>query len=250
VTAIEPTVDTTDRIATARAIASRAAQTRSRTARIAGSVVDSAGTPVPDVEVAVLGAEIETKSNERGNFVLSGSPLGLQIVRARKIGFKVQYIPLRLAAGQEWEGRILLPRMPVVLGEIVVVGKYGKPAQYANTAKYDGFYRRRASKVGKFLTREEINKVNSSRIADLVKSIPGIMTGFNPVTGRDGVEFTGCPVNVSIWVDGQRLSGEPAELLPLITSRDIEAIEVYQRDNLIPPEFQDGSCAAIVMWSR
>jgi hypothetical protein len=53
-----------------------------------------------------------------------------------------------------------------------------------------------------------------------------------------------------VWVDGQRLSGEPGELLPLITARDIETLEVYQREGLLPPEFQDGSCAAIVMWTR
>jgi hypothetical protein len=143
-----------------------------------------------------------------------------------------------------------MARLPVTLEDIVVVGKYGKPEKYANTGKYDGFYRRRAARVGKFMTREEIDRVNTSRIADLIKGIPGVMTSFNPVAGRDGVEFSGCPSNVGVWVDGQRLSGEPGELLPLITARDIETLEVYQREGLLPPEFQDGSCAAIVMWTR
>ena len=57
----------------------------------------------------------------------------------------------RLVAGQDWEGNVIVARLPTILGEIVVVGKYGKPPQYANTPKYDEFYRRRASKIGKFV---------------------------------------------------------------------------------------------------
>ncbi len=251
VTAVEPMVDTTDRAATAQAIARQAALARGRFARLIGTVFDSLGVPVTEADVSVVGTDLETKTNAKGQFVLTGLPLGLQITRIRKIGYKARFFPVRLAAGQDWEGKITVARLPPMLGEIVVVGKYGKPPQYANTAKYDDFYRRRASKVGKFMTREEIDKQNSNRIADLIRGIPGVRTAFNPVGGNESVEFDGCaPDNVGVWVDGQRLSGNVGELLPLITARDVEAVEVYQRVSQIPPQFQDGACAAIVLWTR
>jgi hypothetical protein len=251
VTAVEPTIDTTDRAATRQAIIRQAALARGRFARMIGTVVDSSGQAVVDAEVNIVGTELETKTNGQGRFVLSGLPTGLQITRIRKIGYKAKFYPLHLVAGQDWEGKVTVARLPQILGEIVVVGKYGKPPQYANTAKYDEFYRRRASKIGKFVTREEIDKQNSNRIADLIRGIPGVRTSFNPVGGNDAVEFDTCPADgVGVWVDGQRLSGVVGELLPLITARDVEAVEVYQRESQIPAQFQDGACAAIVLWTR
>jgi hypothetical protein len=251
VTAVEPTVDTTDRAATRQAIIRQAALARGRFARMIGTVVDSSGQPIADAEVNVVGTELATQTNQQGHFVLSGLPTGLQITRIRKIGFRARFYPLRLVAGQDWEGKVIVARLPAMLAEIVVVGKYGKPPQYANTAKYDEFYRRRASRIGKFVTREEIDKQNSNRIADLIRGIPGVRTSFNPVAGNDAVEFDSCPADgVGVWVDGQRLSGVVGELLPLIAARDVETVEVYQRENQIPAEFQDGACAAIVLWTR
>jgi hypothetical protein len=30
----------------------------------------------------------------------------------------------------------------------------------------------------------------------------------------------------------------------------VEAIEIYQRESIIPAQFRDNACAAIVMWTR
>ena len=74
---------------------------------------------------------------------------------------------------------------------------------------------------------------------------------FGSLGGGESVEFTGCPAeNVSVWVDGHKLTGEVQELLPLITPLDLEAVEVYPRESSIPGEFRDNSCAAIVLWTR
>ena len=173
------------------------------------------------------------------------------IARARKVGYKVQYFTIRLAGGQQWEGRIGISRLPQFLGDIVVIGKFGKPPQYANTSKYDGFYRRRSKRVGKFLTREEIDKLAAGRISELLRTIPGVRTGFIAPGQSEDVSFLNCQsFNVSVWIDGQKMSGNVGEVLPLITPTDIETIEVYPRQTMIPPEFRDNSCGAIVMWTR
>ncbi|MDX2058347.1 MAG: TonB-dependent receptor plug domain-containing protein, partial [Gemmatimonadales bacterium] len=197
------------------------------------------------------GTEFLGQSDRQGRFTLGGLPLGLQIVRVRKVGYRVQYFAIRLAGGQDWEGRVTLPKLPQTLGEIVVVGKWGKPPQYANTAKYDDFYRRRASRSGKYLTREEIDKTAAGRISELLRAIPGVRVGFVQPGESENVSFLTCPAyNVSVWIDGQKVTGQVGEILPLIAPSDIEAMEVYQRQALVPPEFRDNSCAAIVLWTR
>lgn len=250
ITSIAVVVDTTDRIATARAIRQQLETTRRRIARMTGTIIDTLGYPVAEAEVAILGTEYQTTSNGAGEFVLDGLPLGLQITRVRKIGYRVQYFPIRLSAGDEWTGKIGIRKLPQMLGEIVVVGRWGKPPKYANTAKYDEFYRRRAGRMGRYLTKEDIESRPTIRISQLLAGIPGLRVAFDR-PGGDEIEFVGCATGgAGIWIDGQKLNGNTTELLRIVTPSDIEAMEVYVRETQIPAEFRDGSCAAIVMWTR
>ena len=201
--------------------------------------------------MSILGTEYLTSSIRDGTFAIDGLPLGMQIVRVRKVGYKVQYFSIRLAGGQEWNGKVAIKRLPQSLGEIVVVGKYGKPPQYANTSKYDDFYRRRSRRVGRFLTKEEIESRAAGKISELLRSMTGVRIGYTAPLQSEEIAFLGCPSdNVSVWIDGQKMTGTVGEILPLITPSDIAGLEVYQRQVLVPPEYRDNSCAAIVMWTR
>lgn len=251
VVAVTATIDTTDRIAVAQAIVKQENEVRRRVAKLAGTVVDTLGYPVGEAEVTILGTDRTTNSSRDGSFGIDGLPPGMQIVRVRKVGYKAQYFSIRLSGGQEWDGKVAIKKLPQVLGEVVVVGKYGKPPKYANTAKYDDFYRRRASKVGRFLTREEIDQRAAGKISELLRSMTGVRIGFTAPQQSEEISFLNCAsVNVGVWIDGQKMTGNVGEILPLITPSDIETIEVYQRQVLVPPEYRDNSCAAIVMWTR
>jgi hypothetical protein len=250
VTRVSIAVDTTDRIATSLAIRQQLEAGRRRIARMTGLVIDTLGYPVPDAEVAVLGTEYQATTDKTGAFTLDGLPLGLQIARVRKVGYKVQHLAIRFAAGEEWTGKVTIKRLPTILGEIVVVGKWGKPPKYANTSKYDEFYRRRSGRSGRYITREDIDARPVTRITELLTTTPGVRVGFDR-PGGDDVEFVGCSAGAAgIWIDGQRMNGNFGELLRVITPRDIEAVEIYVRETQIPAEFRDGSCAAIIMWTR
>ncbi|MGE3618095.1 MAG: carboxypeptidase regulatory-like domain-containing protein, partial [Gemmatimonadales bacterium] len=248
---ITPAIDTTDRVITTLALAQQQAIGQAQVAKVSGTVVDTLGYPVRDAEVFVMGTEFRAQSDTAGRFTMAGLPLGGQIVQVRKVGYKPQYFVIRLAGGQEWDGRVAIEKLPQTLGEIVVVGKWGKPAQYANTSKYDDFYRRRANGQGRFMTREEIDKQAAGKISDLLKAVPGIRVAFTAPGQTEDIAFLTCPgYNVSVWIDGQKMTGDVTEILPLITPSDVETMEVYQRQSAIPPEFRDNSCAAIVLWTR
>src|SRR5690606_23801636 len=147
------------------AIAQREAETRARVARMQGRVVDTLGGALPDAEVTVMGTDHRASTGQDGRLVLDGLRPGAQIVQVRKVGYHPRYIGLRLAGGETWDGRVVLDRQPQMLGEIIVVGRYGKPARYANTSKYDDFYRRRATASGRFLTRDDIDRSAAGRIS-------------------------------------------------------------------------------------
>lgn len=249
VTAVSVVVDTTDKVATAQAIVQQILAAQARVARMTGTVIDTLGYPVPDAEVSILGADFTQVTDRAGQFTLEGVPLGLQVTRIRKIGYRVQYFPVRLAAGGAWTGKIIVKKLPQVLGEIVVVGKYGKPEKYSNTGKYDGFYRRRAGRNGRFLTRDDIDQRHATRISQLLTGTPGVRIAFDRPNG-DEIEIFGCQGQPSIWIDGQRLTGTTQELLRVLSATDVEAMEVYTRETQVPAEFREGTCGAIVMWTR
>ncbi|MEZ4588925.1 MAG: carboxypeptidase-like regulatory domain-containing protein [Gemmatimonadales bacterium] len=112
VMALIPTPDTTDRIAAAQLIAQREAAVRSQVARMEGVVQDTLGYPVAEAEVEVMGTEHRTASETNGRFVLEGLPVGVQMIRVRKVGYKPQYFGIRLGGGEHWEGRIAIAKEP------------------------------------------------------------------------------------------------------------------------------------------
>ena len=67
---------------------------------------------VPEAEVLIMGTEFQTQSDRTGRFVMDGLPPGLQIARVRKVGYKAQYFTIRLAGGQQWDGKIAIRRLP------------------------------------------------------------------------------------------------------------------------------------------
>ncbi len=251
VTSVTPAIDTTDRMAAAMLLAQRERERRAVVARVEGLVTDTLGFPVPNAEVSILGTDYHTQADSSGHFVLDGLPPGPQIARARKIGYRVQYFVLRLQAGQVWDGKVAIARQPPHLGDIVVTGRWGKPARYANTTKYDDFYRRRASKAGYFITRPQIDSLAAGHISELLHNIPGVRVSYGTPGVNEEVSFLTCqPDNIAVWIDGQRMSGNVGDVLPLIAATDVEAMEVYQRQSSVPAEFRDDACAAIVLWTR
>ena len=102
-----------------------------------------------------------------------------------------------------------------------------------------------------FLTKEEIESRAAGKISELLRSMTGVRIGYTAPLQSEEIAFLGCPSdNVSVWIDGQKMTGTVGEILPLITPSDIAGLEVYQRQVLVPPEYRDNSCAAIVMWTR
>ena len=69
-------------------------------ATLVGLVRDSAGRPVPMVEVWLRGTDLRTHSADNGGFRLPGAPPGAVTVALRRMGFEPATINLQLRPGQ------------------------------------------------------------------------------------------------------------------------------------------------------
>jgi hypothetical protein len=240
---------------------------------VRGSVATPTGHPVQGAEITVLGDSAAAFTDSSGRFVLRGIPLGEHVIRVRRIGFRAQALAINLRAGEQKEVTIALTPGVYELPELAVTARFAKPIEYAWTTKYDEFFRRKLVGMGRYLSRQEINKRGSSHTAELLLGVPGVHVNFGaPGISPDKVRFTGC-TQISVWVDGAelrpltRIGGEtitgawhpqresvgPAEvgeMLERIIPLQIEMIEVYTSPAGMQAEFLGNSCGAIAIWTR
>lgn len=75
---------------------------------LAGTVVDSLGRPLADVEVALTGIDRATTTGPDGRFVFTDIPPGAWMLRARLAGYQRQVFSVRMAAKMERDIRLTM----------------------------------------------------------------------------------------------------------------------------------------------
>ncbi|HJR33439.1 MAG TPA: TonB-dependent receptor [Gemmatimonadales bacterium] len=244
---------------------------------ISGVVVNSLRAPIEGAEIGVPGTGMTTFSSATGSFLLRVPVLAELLVRIRRPGYKSQLLKLR----PPWSGAIELQQGVFELPEIKVTARNAKPAEYASTTKYDDFFRRRRQGFGLFIERSDIERRAPTRVAELLQGRAGVRVDLR-MSGASGgtiVRFVRCsefPPKINVYIDGRRqmpdgkvmmaasASGNregDAEtkreaqavvgtMLDRIAIGDIELIEVFRGPGELPPEFNDGNCGAIAVWTR
>jgi hypothetical protein len=235
-------------------LAAATAQTGAAPGRLRGQVADSLGFPIPGASVLVLGTSLTATTDSDGLFRFNRLPPKGYSILVRAIGWKPIVFELTVKTGEEWIGRIGLEPAAPRLPDLSITARPDKPAKYANTTRFDDFYRRRKYGLGHYLTRDQVDAAISSgagSVGNLMErmNIPGVR--FN----NGDYSFERCKKGqgkVGVWIDGAKVpgSGYMPDIGTLINVRDIEAIEVYRGVAQIPGEFLDGSCAAIVVWTK
>jgi hypothetical protein len=150
----------------------------SRGAVFAGTVVaDSASVPLPDAEVLVPGLNRRVVTNERGAFRMADIPAGTHQVEVRRRGYTLASAAIEFAANQTQHRKIVM--QPGVLEEPPpVVNERNLVASFEEN--------RRAGR-GFFLTREEMGRVGSRRMSDILTRVPGS----NVMRGRSNAAYPG-----------------------------------------------------------
>ena len=212
-------------------------------ATVSGVIVDTSGAPIFYAVVTVVGQEGRATTDAQGRFTLSPVEPGPQLLAVRALGYKPEVIALSPKPGETLREKLTLSRYGLTLSALTVTATQEPPGRLA------GFYQRREVGLGKFLTREDIDRVPTMDVQQLFQGMAGVE--IENVSGTPEVVFPRCGA-FDVFLDGTRLhGGDPNEILSEFNPSDLEAIEVYRGPSELPAEFMAGdNCAAVVLWSR
>ena len=233
-------------IALATPAASLAAQAIPRGSGVLrGVVVDPNGLPIEGVQVSIESAR--TESNEKGEFFLSTAVVGEQRMRVRRLGFRPDSQDVVTDFGKAVQVNVTLRPVVLTLATVTVTGRHEVSGAMA------GFYRRRATGSGRFITREDIEKRNPARMTDLLRSVPGLNVSPQR-TASSNVRVRGSRCAPVVFLDGHALTAAEFDL-DSVDPRSFDGIEIYSGGATVPVEFQrtfrmSSNCGTILLWSR
>jgi TonB family protein len=218
-----------------------------RTASIMGTVRDSAGTPLPDVYVSVVGSGIRVRTGDDGAYRIVGILAGPATLNVRRLGSRPYAERLRLEGG---EIRVVDVRLGGTVDELAEIRV--TEAREVWESRLAGFNARRAQQIGHFVTRERIDRANSSTLTDMLREIPGVRIGPTRGEGR-AVRLRGATCPPLVFVDGFPATAGEFDL-DIIDLKSVEGIEVYGGSAAIPAELTGprelDRCGVIAVWSR
>lgn len=247
--------------------ATRAIQAQATSAELGGVVVNQAGDPLSDVVVSIGAGEATARTDASGRFTFPSAPWGQVRLRVRAVGFVPLDTLMLLQSGTSYSVRFQLrqfiPQLDTVRVQETLA--FGKPGRYRHTGKFDDFYERRAKRPGTFFTREDIERSGRSKVSELISSVPGVT--FERRGGEELIlRVARCTApNIplggarrakppggwfAVYLDGQRLRGEPLDVLSELSTAEVETIEVYRGVSQLPLEAMGDACAAVFITTR
>jgi len=215
---------------------------------VRGVVLDSLGGAVPAAQVTIQGSNAATATDAAGNFRLQRIPAGTVVVNVRRLGYRPRSITVEHALTAEATVEVRLSAVPDVL-PTVEVRRRGE----AFDSRLAGYNSRREKRVGHFVTREQLDRHDSPRFADVLRGIPGVVV--KPLRGSGGGRTVTIRGNCSplVFLDGFPAASGALDL-DMIDLATVEGIEVYSGIATVPIEFTSVQgterCGVIAIWSR
>jgi hypothetical protein len=223
-----------------------------------GRVVDArTGSDLPYAVVSIPTASLTTRADSWGRFGFAGLAPGELMVVATAVGYRPARASLVIVGGQTVELDVELEPIPPLLRGVVTTAFADAPRNLAMSE----FEARRAMRLGRFLTRQEL-LVDRGRSLDAVlltrfAGVRIVTEGHRKVavSGRAGGRIRSAePCRVNVIVDlalrYQNVPGAEVFDLRTLEASMIAAVEFYTTATL-PAEFNMGSnspCGALVIW--
>ncbi len=233
---------------------------------IHGTVKDQAtGRPIVAAEVSLLNTRgkvlDKVLTDSSGIFLLEPDDAGSYALKATGLGYEAATSALLpFKDGELVEVTFELAVDAVPLQPLTVTARSFPPNRYLADA---GFYDRKKSGVGVFMTREDILRRRSDEFSDLMRSVAGMDVQPTGPTGRRGFSMTGRSngrCQPALILDGtptliggmQPLRGRDLPLDDVLSPRDIEGLELYRGPAGVPTEFNvnNAACGVLVIWTR
>lgn len=228
-----------------------------------GTILDAVtGEPVILAQVSLLAegrSEVAADlADFRGGFDLEAPDDGQYFLYIRRNGYETLLEGLfELGSDGVMDVRVGLKPKPIELEGVDV-----EAVRMKTPLEASGFFDRLVTAPGYFLTREDIQRVGGSKVADIFQTVPRIevddtrpMTGPNVLQNpsifmRQGIE----PCFPTLYVDRHVVAtGVNAPVRPddYVNPVEVEAIEIYARASQVPPEFDAiNDCGVVLIWTR
>lgn len=216
---------------------------------ISGTVRDSAGTPVPGVEVVLLQRPGAVYSDSLGKFRFVDVPSGKRALHFRRLGFEPKSLDTNVTQGQTLALAVVLDPFATEI-EGMTVEELAHRRQILSD-----FYDRKSRGFGHFITRDQIEKRGPMNLSDMMRMVPGArivpLQGTSQATLRFSRAQGGRDCPPQYWVDGVKAWNLNIDD---IVPQDVEGIEVYEGASTVPPQFntREGTtiCGVVLIWTR
>jgi hypothetical protein len=222
-----------------------------------GTVTAEDAVVVAGAEVTVVGMSLLAVTDRNGRFRIARIPHGAAVLQVRVMGYRPAVFSIEIVAGEALELELELEIDPVQLDPVAV------RAADRLSPEMRGFYERRERGGGHFITREDIGRMQSRVVTDVLRRVPGVR--IEPATGPMG----STPVvrmGRATGIAGARacavlyyVNGAPFPLAPglgidqFIRPDEIAGMEVYTGASKLPPRFhastQGARCGVIAIWT-
>ena len=230
------------------------------TGSVHGTVRDRSGRAVRDAIVALLDESRTVRTNATGEFRFDSVPAGTRTLEARKIGAPPTLMTIDLHAHEERDATLTIDRSAQALTAVTIVGTRTTPL-----IERAGFTQRRRMGLGAFFTAEDIARLGSFDLSDVLGRMSGLQLSriggdFMPTMRRangticiptffvDGFAFP---------VDGARAGKDTmapfTDLSSLLLPHMVRGIEVYANLGSIPLEYDRTAttgCGSVLIWTH
>lgn len=215
---------------------------------VRGSVRDSAARPVQGVRIAVVGLERATETDASGAFVLRALPQARLRISARRLGFSPETLSVDLTGPDPGAVELRLGRALDQLPPVVVNARADVDPRML------GFYQRAREGRGRYFTAADIERRGYTRMTDVLRSVPGLMTVPRPTSPRTGARMRATRQPPLVWLDGTPLGSGEFDL-DAFDPRAYAGVEIYPGPATVPMEFAGNSLmssagGAIILWTK
>lgn len=220
---------------------------QSRPGSVAGTIKDSVGAPIPNVEITAIAAATTVRSDSLGHFTLGAIPSGNLDIRFRRLAYTPLVLLISVPPSDTVDIDVVLR---VVAQELKGVVVQAHPQQLRRLVAFET---RRSRGIGHFITRAQIENRHPLVLSDMLRLIPGAIL-INADNGRTAVRFSrvarnNCPPQ--FFVDGIEVMGFSIDDMP---PNDVEGVELYAGAAGLPPEYNrlhgTSICGTVIIWTR
>jgi hypothetical protein len=212
--------------------------------------------PLAGVRVTLIDVNGRTQSaaysDEDGDFQLELPHEGQWTVAAELIGYgSVQSDPVLAGPHDRVTVEIRLTIEPVTIEEPIVVTAVARMNPDLRDF-YTRMERGRKSGFGRFMSREDIDRIRPIEPTDVLRMTPGVRVVQGGVGRGKGLRMSGGTCVPAIYIDGVQINRVDARdsVDDFVAAQAIEGIEVYRGAQQVGRFFDRAGCGLVLVWTR